>query len=241
LKQITGATDLKYTSTADKVAEEIITCAVAYHSENNGLEKIMAPFMKLKNLLEKQRSETIDNAQAMLAEAKPLLRNLKNAVETPKVRTTASPADVAGSLIQKAQTIAVGRAVKQKCEEHKKNLKKNGPGGFYLEISTKIASDALNMTLGEINHLVKINAFATIQRKREDVLAVVREIDTMDLTSEFRDTLNKIKEAFGGSAGGGVVNPPRKSGWWKEHGSLVLGLLLFLLPALLWLIKWLLK
>jgi hypothetical protein len=122
---------------------------------------------ELTSLLNRQRCKTINNAREMLFEVQPFLRNLKNFLGV-------------------------------RCEEQKKNLQENDYYDCYLQISTRIGSDALNLMFGEINRLIEIQDYATIMKKKGDALAVIEEIEKMDLKPEFKAHLKNNKEMLEG-------------------------------------------
>jgi vacuolar-type H+-ATPase subunit H len=185
LKDIVGANDLKYTSTADMVAEEILQCAIDFHNND------MGKFASLVKLVEQKKNPTIDNAFNLLAEATPLLKQLKTA--TGKIKST----DTVQSLYQKAHDIATSISIKQKCKEGKEQIPSNQKlTEGYMNISTRVADNALGMVISEMNSVVGKVPDNVIKRKVNDALTVIEIIEKMDLVSDFKAHLIENKEAL---------------------------------------------
>ncbi|MDR1330614.1 MAG: hypothetical protein LBK07_00745 [Tannerella sp.] len=190
LKEITGATDMKYTEAADRVANEIINCVVDCFQ--SGMEKIESPLNQLKTLIDRSRSMTVDGALALLAEAAPLLVKLKNVVDGVNISAVEG-------LLKKASGIAASSAARQRCEKNKEQLT-NGVNvsGIHANMSSGIASKALDMIFAEIGGLVKNveRERDTLKKKVNDALAIVEEIERMSLVSAFEERLAESKETL---------------------------------------------
>jgi hypothetical protein len=190
LKDIAGDNNLKYTSTADMVAEEILNCAI--DCLNSGMEKINPLFFQLKELSEQEKSSTVDNAFKLLTEASPLLKKMKKAIAGIK------SIDVAESLCTTASNIAASVSIKQKCEDEKNQmLSSRQLNDAYMKISSNIASNALDMIIDIINNEMK-NSDENGEMKNivNNALDIIELIEKMDLTPNFKERLITNKKTL---------------------------------------------
>ncbi|MDR1601559.1 MAG: hypothetical protein LBS42_03925 [Tannerella sp.] len=219
LKNLTGANDLKYTSATDSVAEEILLCSIDYYNnskadsegQQENLETMMALAM-LAQMLKKERNQTVEDAQELLNETKPLLKMLKNADDNSPA-TGKSKKDVAESLLLKGQSLVVGSALRKRFEDSRKTLANmggsSGAGGHYRTLSSLIADKALDMTIADVNSMIENRPNVTVLIKKiNEAHTLMAEIEKMELNSEVRARLEKNREALSGGKQSGNSEQP---------------------------------
>ncbi|MBX6360159.1 MAG: hypothetical protein IRZ03_08775 [Acidobacterium ailaaui] len=161
LKTILGETDLKYTSIADKVANEILQCGIDYFlhyrdSTTDPSNASMDLFLKAKSLaignITKQRCEEntenlqkwIDDKPTREKEARILgdFEMLKNLIDEYEGRS---------------ETVSNARQLLASAKPYLNNVKNvlGSTDDLYLGLSSRIASDALGMCVSEINKLIE--------------------------------------------------------------------------------------
>ena len=230
LKKMLGESNITYSNVADETAQEILQCSIDFYnkSDDSALKEFNNLFTSLKNIDEKPRAKTIDSAKNLLTEAKPILRKMKTAIDQMNNSTTTkelgggkvrimandlkkkgSPAvnkrSIALELLEKAQSIAVGHAIRQRCEENRKIISNNSEeldlNTVYINMSTRIADNALSLMIEEIK-----NSSGITQLRRDSVIRMLDEMLTFDLTSDYRKTINEIKGQITGGGGDPKVN-----------------------------------
>lgn len=183
LKKMLGENNITYSNVADEVAEEILQCS------SNLLDALFLPLM---NIINKSYSKTIDSAKNMLAEAKPILHKLKTNIGSKYKR------NIVLTLKEKARSIAIGHSAKQRCEADNEESDLNT---IYLNMSTRIAYNALALILEEVK-----NSSGMTQQRRNSVIRMFDEMLTMDLTPDYRKTIEEIKGQINDGGGDPKVN-----------------------------------
>lgn len=233
LKSIVGASDLKYTSTSDKVANEILQCGIDYFtyyrdsSIDPGSDS-MDLFRKAQNIavgnIAKQRcQENIKNLQEWI-DNKPIrdkqarifndLERLKNLIDENE---------------SKSETVSNAKQLLESARPFLNNVKSilGITDELYLGISSRIASDALGMCVSEINmlqkrfsnsydNMTKLSIIRLLKDRVNEAWNVTNIISKMDLRQDFRTRLNQnitslsnLKNQLdglniGGGSGGGA-------------------------------------
>ncbi|MDR1182912.1 MAG: hypothetical protein LBL13_13140 [Bacteroidales bacterium] len=188
LKEMRGE-DLQYTSIADKVANELLQCAIdSYNDFHSGLGKFLSG---LKEMMDRDTVSTVDNAYEFLNEAKPLLLKLKNATKSSSYSSS-----IIEDLFRQGQSIAVGKIVKNRYDENAGITQSLDAKDIYIKISTRIASDAEQMCIAHVNASSSDHDLGGISKLKKVIttaLEVYGMIDKMDLTPEYRRELNGRK------------------------------------------------
>ena len=228
LKSILGTSSLKYTSIADKVADEILQCGITYFNSQTELDskeagnKALELCKKAKSIgvgkIINQRcdeqSESI-NEQIRLGGVTKDLEKLKNLIDVYDSR---------------ADTASNAKQLLTSAKPHLNNLKAilGSTDELYLGFSSRIASDAQGMCVSEINNLkeklnksydnaTKLASLILLKQKVNDAWETVTIIGGMDLKQDFRtryvtnrsslsslkDQLAKINTGSSGSSGSG--------------------------------------
>jgi hypothetical protein len=202
LKSLTGPNDLKYTSAADRVAEEILQCSVDYYNKSKSEDdepenpQALLALAMIVQLLKKERSQTIEDARQLLAETKLFLRILKDATDNSSA-TAGTKMDVTEKLLLKGQSLAVGSALRKRFENNKKTLEGMTLKGQYRTMSSNVAEKALDMMLEDLDRTVKNRPnVSVIIKKISDARTLMEEIGEMELTSEIRERLKKHLESL---------------------------------------------
>jgi len=179
---------LQYSSVADKVANELLQCAFDNFKDfqskiNTDLEQVL---LKLTKIIERKLPPSAHNAHRILIEAKPLLLQLQKATGTNSSSYSSSETE---KLLKQGQSIAVGKMVKNRYEENVKIITQGiDTNNIYLNISTRIASDAEQMCISEVNANSSSSDIDGLIKLREVVLKaleVYRIIGEMNLLSEY--------------------------------------------------------
>jgi hypothetical protein len=195
--------ELQYISTADKEAEELLQCAIdscndtvaeellqcAIDSYNDFHSKFEKYLPGLKDLIDSNPVETVDNARKLLNTAKPLLVHLKNVMISSSYSTSAIE-----TLFNQGQSMAVGIIVKNRYNENAGVTQGLDAKDFYLMISALIASKAEQMCVVDVNAIPSSRDLVSISKLKEVVtkaLEVYDMIDKMDLMPEYREMFNE--------------------------------------------------
>ncbi|MDR0371742.1 MAG: hypothetical protein LBH80_07840 [Prevotellaceae bacterium] len=205
LEKIVGKNNLTYSNAADAVAEEILQCSIDFYNKSKNQDTEKLPLLEaLNKVIEQPRAKTISNAQMLLAEAKPHLNKLKMTIDAKKKKGSINERKTALMLLEKAHSIAVGHAVKQRCEENKKRLPNNQEepdfNTIYLNQSIRVADSALGMAFEEIKVL------GITPQRREGIKRLLNEISAMDLTADYRKNVAQIQEQIANGGGDSKVN-----------------------------------
>jgi hypothetical protein len=206
LEKMLGESNMTYGDTADAVAGEILQCSIDFYNKNDdsGSLEFGKLFGQLKIIIDKTYQKTIDGAKNMLAEANPILRKMKTDISSgKKSNSPVKKRDTALKLLEKARSIAVGHAIRERCEENRKIMSENEEpdlNTLYQNLSTRIADNAMALILEEIK-----NSSGMTQQRREKVKQILDEILLMDLTPEYRKTIEDIKGQMTGGDGNSQV------------------------------------
>jgi hypothetical protein len=208
LEKMLGQDNLTYTNVADAVAEEILQCSIDFYNKSRNPEaEGFVWFEKLNKVIESPRKKTIDGAQTLLTEAIPLLGKIKTAIAAQNKKSGATVQNkraVALDLLEKACSIAAGQTIRQRCEDNRNRLpndEKTDWNAIYLSVSTRIANDALMLIVEEIK-----NSSGMTPQRRDSVKRMLEQIVTMDLTPDFRKTVEDIKKGLDGGGRDSSLN-----------------------------------
>jgi len=210
LKSAFGVNHIKYALIADKVAEEVLQCGIDYfnycknqNDANDGFAAISMDLLKkaqslaVGTLVKKQCEDNIVELQEWINSKPERDRQTKAATDLEKLKTLIREYD------RKSKTIENARQFLWSTNIHLLNCKiilgKNDH--LYLAISTKIASDAQEMYISELNELQesvlnsenKDQAMQLLQLKIEEAWKIITSIDTMDLEPDFRHDFGENK------------------------------------------------
>jgi hypothetical protein len=201
LKEARGKNDLMYTSVADKVASELLECAIVNYNEyqsrvHKGVEQSLP---RIVEIIERKSTPSAAYARRILNEARPYLSQLKAATETD-AKKIAYSSSAMEKLLKKGQSLAVGMMVINRYE-------KNAPGilkgvdtqDIYLVMSSRLASSAEKMCVDEVNACIArgLGSIENLRRLGETMtesLEVYAMIEKMDLMQEFRTALDTRKQ-----------------------------------------------
>ena len=204
LKSILGTSDLKFISISDRVSDEVLQCGIQLFNDYREHETYdpgspsMNLFLKAKTLaygnVTKQRiRENIEGLQEWINE-KP---------DREKQKKIISDFENLKKLIDQYEgislTVANGKQLLTSTIPHLNNIKNilGNLDDLYLGISSRIASDALNMCVSEINKLqdrvsttydnaTKLMALLLLKDRVNEALNVISTILSMDLLQDFR-------------------------------------------------------
>ena len=200
LELVLKTSDIRYTSANDSIAEEILQCGIYYFNFNreasekdkkhkttndnftkNALEICReADSIALGNKLKNRCRETIDNIR-LYSEQREIQRQIDQLTDlTGKHEKLPQTTGNAIELISTAKQLLI--RLKMSC------AKNNGLNDIYINISTHIASEALNICVKEINELQKKNNdFELFKRKVNETLELIARIEAMELQQDFRN------------------------------------------------------
>jgi hypothetical protein len=210
---ILGSTNIKYSSIADKVADEILQCGIDYFKHYRDSTKdpsndSMRLFTIAKGIARgavvKQRiNENTENLQDWI----------DGKEEREKGAQIVSDLEVIKKLIDefelKPETIANARILLSRAKPHLSSIKTvlGVSDELYLNICTRIASDAQGMCVSEINKLQdrissaydytsKNILLRTLKDKVQEAWAITESIGQMDLNPTFRTQWQSNKSSL---------------------------------------------
>lgn len=203
LKSIVGVNDLKYTSIADKVANEILQCGIDYFKEYQDTDK--NPSSQAMNLLKNAKSIAIGNLVKDRCDEniKQLQEWINDAPERAKHKTIKEDIENLVNILQtyenRAENINNSKELYSASQQYLQRIKAHlgASDDFYVKLSTKVASIALHGCVAEINaaqslielkfdQLSKLSAIMLLKSKVEDAWGLSINLGKMDLASDFR-------------------------------------------------------
>lgn len=215
VSSIVGKSAIKYTNIADKLANEILSCGVAYfkHYKESTIDpgkSAMDLFKKAKAIAQgsvtKQRiQENIENLQEWIDE-KP---------EREKQKKITTDFDSLLNILQRyddcPETIANARAMVNSSKQHLLNIKNvlGSSDELYLKLSTRIAAQAQSFIIEEVNeaqdnfeYKIAVDRFGTISKLKtvlKNGWEVTNLIGTLDMEYKYKsERFNPNKEALRG-------------------------------------------
>jgi hypothetical protein len=239
LKNILGSNNIKYSSIADKVAEEILQCGIDYFKKYKESDTInpgkpsMNLLLKAKelsvgNILKQRCHENIDDLQEWIDEKperdkqKKIEKDFKDIIE------------ILQKFENKSNTVESARLLITYCKPILNNIKivLGGTDNLYLKLSTKVANIVQHNVIGGVNECLKIldNRFAiesngTINYLKitlTEAWAVTLLLGSLDMENEFKiKHYNPNKESLKGLCGQlGVSTTTNSSSSLSNSGSI---------------------
>lgn len=207
LKSILGATNIKYSSIADKLAMEFFACGRDYFMHFKDTDTDPSDFsMKLfknakgyavGNIAKQQIDENIKDLQEWIDD-KPERDKQKKVEEDLKFIT--SKLERFQNLLD---TVSNAKDLVDSCKPKLANIKSvlGSTDDFYLKISSAVASNALGMLVTAVNEAqesieVKIGDFTTLRSVVRSALSVSESIGSFDLVSSQRTHYSKNHTAL---------------------------------------------
>lgn len=213
VQSILGSTNIKYSSIADKVADEILQCGIDYFKHFRDSSKDpSADSLSLFTI-----AKTIAKGAVVKQRINENTVNLKDWIdgkeEREKGAQIVSDLEVIKNLIDefelKPETIANARTLLSKAKPHLSSIKSvlGVSDELYLNICTRIAGDAQGMCVSEINKLQdrissaydytsKNILLRTLKDKVQEAWAVTESIGLMDLNPTFRTQWQSNKNSL---------------------------------------------
>lgn len=215
VSSIVGKSAIKYTNIADKLANEILSCGVAYfkhykESATDPGKSAMDLFKKAKTIAEgsvtKQRiKENIENLQEWIDE-KP---------EREKQKKITTDFDSLLNILQRyencPETITNARAMVNSSKQHLLNIKNvlGSSDELYLKLSTRIAAQAQSFIIEEVNeaqdnfeYKIAMDRYGTISKLKtvlKNGWEVTNLIGTLDMEYKYKtERFNPNKDALRG-------------------------------------------
>lgn len=207
LKSILGATNIKYSSIADKLAMEFFACGRDYFmhfkdTDTDPSDYSMKLFKNAKgyavgNIAKQQIDENIKDLQEWIDE-KPERDKQKKVEEDLKFIT---------SKLERFQnisdTVSNAKDLVDSCKPKLVNIKSvlGSTDDFYLKISSAVANNALGMLVTAVNEAqesieVRIGDFTTLRSVVRSALSVSESIGSFDLVSSQRTHYSKNHTAL---------------------------------------------
>jgi len=215
LKNILGAQDIKFASISDKIADELLQCGIDYFNKYKNSDttdpgvSCMKCFKAARNIavgsiIKERCDDNIKNLQEWIDDKPNRDRQNRIMVDLEKLK---SLIDDYGN---KRANIATAKQISTAARPNLLNIKSilGAQDELYLAISTRIASDALNMVINEVNitqeavsrnandYNGQVVALHMIREKVNEALEVISIIVGMDVLSEFKPRLNTNKSSL---------------------------------------------
>jgi hypothetical protein len=214
LKTVLGKQDIRYGSIADKLADEILQCGIDYYKKfrdsdttDPGSESMnclkLAKSIAVGAIVVQRCNENIEGLQEWIND-KP---------EREKQKRILSDFDRLKNIIdefdRKSDTIANAKLLINSARTSLSNIKSvlGANDELYLGLSSRIASDAQNMVVAEVNNIQsvisntydnvrKLSALLLLKEKVNEAWEVTTMIGNMDLVPEFRSRYNTNKSSL---------------------------------------------
>lgn len=215
LKAILGASDIKFSSVSDKVADEILQCGIDYfkHYRDSNTD----PSSYTMDLFQKAKSLALGSVvrQRIQENTESLQEWIDTKPEREKQQRIASDFERLKNLIdefeRKADTVSNAKQLLNSARPYLTNVKATlgGNDEIYLGLSSRIASDAQGKCVSEINKLqeqfsrtydntTKLAAIFLLKEKVNEAWEVSNTISAMDLRADFRIRVNENKNSLSG-------------------------------------------
>ncbi|NVN97112.1 hypothetical protein HXX01_02675 [Candidatus Nomurabacteria bacterium] len=215
LKSILGISSLKYSSIADKVADEILQCGIDYFTyyrdsstdpSNRSIEVFnLAKMLAVGNIVRQRIQENTQSLQEWIDEKPERERQKKIFADFEKLKNFIDENET------KKQTAANAKQLLVNSRPYLTNIKNvlGASDNLYLGISTRIASDAQGMCVSEVNalqkfigsafeHSIKMGAIMMLKECVNLSWEVTNLIGSMDLIADFRDHYNNNRATLSG-------------------------------------------
>jgi len=214
LKSILGKQDLKYGSIADKLADEILQCGIDYFKKfrdsdttdpgNVSLNCLkLAKSIAVGTIILQRCNENVENLQEWISDKPEREKQKKILTDFERLKNVIDEYD------RKSDTIANAKQLINTTRTSLSNVKNvlGSNDELYLGLSSRIASDAQNMIVAEINSIQgvisntydnvrKLSALILLKEKVNEAWEVTTMIGNMDLVPEFRTRYNTNKSSL---------------------------------------------
>jgi hypothetical protein len=213
LKNVLGVTSLKYSSIADKVANEILNCGIAYFSKNKDSitdsgKSTLNLFRKAKifatgNIVKQRCKEQIETVQNWIEEKPEREKQNKIKIDLEALLGIIEEFEDFSNTIQNATNL-INRA-KPKLNNIKSIL--GASDDLYLKLSTRIVGDAQSFIIAEVNAAQdnlqikimndRLGTLRMLERVFSQAWTVTNQIATLDMEYDFKvNRFNKNREAL---------------------------------------------
>ncbi len=214
LKTVLGKQDLKYGSIADKLADEILQCGSDYYKKfrdsdttDPGSESMnclkLAKSIAVGAIVVQRCNENIERLQEWINDKPEREKQKKILTDFERVKNIIDEYD------RKSDTIANAKQLINSARTSLANIKSalGSNDELYLGLSSRIASDAQNMVVAEVNSIQKVisntsdnvrklSALLLLKEKVNEAWEVTTMIGNMDLVPEFRSRYNTNKSSL---------------------------------------------
>ncbi len=203
LKSILGATNIRYSSIADKLAMELFACGRDYFmyfrdTDTDPSDYSMKLFKKAKsyavgNIAKQQIDENIKNLQEWIDDKPERDKQARILVDLEKLKNLIDEFENRNKTVSNAKQLLVSASL------YLNNIKNilGSTDELYLGLSSRIASDAQGMCVSEINKLqeifsntydntTKVATILLLKERVNEAWDVTITIGSMDLRQDFR-------------------------------------------------------
>ncbi|WP_143882779.1 CFI-box-CTERM domain-containing protein [Chryseobacterium binzhouense] len=215
LKSILGASDIKFSSVSDKVADEILQCGIDYfkHYRDSNTD----PSSYTMDLFRKAKSLALGSVvrQRIQENTESLQEWIDTKPEREKQQRIAFDFERLKNLIdefeRKSDTVSNAKQLLNNARPYLSNVKTTlgSNDEIYLGLSSRIASDAQGKCVSEINKLqeqfsktydnaTKLAAIFLLKERVNEAWEVSNTISAMDLRADFRTRVNQNKNSLSG-------------------------------------------
>jgi len=213
LKNILRENNLKFTSISDKVSDEVLQCGIDYFKYYQ--DTSTDPGAATMDLFRKANSLAIGNIakQRCQENTENLQEWIDDKPERDKQKKVLADFEALKNLIDqyeaKSETAANAKQLLLSSRPHLANVKAvlGSTDELYLGLSSRIASDAQGMCVGEINALqerfsnsfdrtAKLTALLILKERVNIAWEVTTLIGSMDLRNDFRNRYNENKNSL---------------------------------------------
>ncbi len=209
LKSVLGSGNVQYQMLANKLANEILQCAIDYFiewrddTENDpGQESLrVAKFAKsiaVSGQTKDRIEENIENIEEWIEGAPERKRQSAIQEQIEFVANKLKSFQNASDSISAAQSLV--SSCKPKLEQIKSVL--GSTDEFYLQISTAVANNALGMLISVVNReqeklkYDRVSAIITLPETIASALSVTNQIGSLDMDSDLRSRYNTNKRTL---------------------------------------------
>jgi DNA-binding transcriptional regulator GbsR (MarR family) len=207
LKSILGISNLKFSSTSDKVSYEILQCGIDYFSHYK--DSSTDPGSASMNLFRKAKTLAIGNIakQRCQENTENLKEWIDNKPEREKQKLIGEDLKYVTSKLERFQnltdTVENAKDLIDSCKPRLSNIKNTlgSTDDFYLKLSSAVANNALGMLVTAVNKSqesieVKIGDFTTFRSVVRSALSVSESIGSFDLVPSQRTHYSKNHTAL---------------------------------------------
>lgn len=199
LKSILGASDIKFSSVSDKVADEILQCGIDYFKHYRESDSNTTQIATM-DLFQKAKSLAIGSivSQRIQDNTEGLQEWINDKPERDKQKRIANDLQVIASKLERFQklthTVSNAKDLVDGCKPQLISIKNilGAMDDFYLKISSAVANNALRMLISVINgQQYSIALHITLRDTLISALEVSYSIGTLDMLPEQRNYYNQ--------------------------------------------------